>query len=256
MKIKKIVGVLLFIAALSSQAWAAEYLFSIVPQQPPVKTSTNWTPFIERLAKETGIDIKIKVYNKMSDFEEDLKNGIPDFAFMNPLHASMNKIRQQYQPLVRNSKNVVAILFVKKDSPIMDVGGLGGSNIAFVGAKNICSIFVRATLLGDMAGKNTDFTPLYMGSVDNVVKTVLLGKASAGATLDVSLDSQPESMIAQLRILAKTREIPPPPYISPPACPRTTHAGGFRCSAQDVRGCCIFCTAEDGRDTLACQGEL
>src|SRR5512142_2525087 len=51
------------------------YILAVVPSAPPVATHTTWTPFVETLRRETGLDLSLKVYEKMSDFEADFEAG-------------------------------------------------------------------------------------------------------------------------------------------------------------------------------------
>lgn len=130
---------LLFILANFSGAAgaAAEYTLAVVPQMPPVAMYTNWTPFIERLARETGLNFKLKVYEKMDDFEQDFQDGKPDFIFSSPTQIVLARQFQGYVPLARSSQKIKGVLFVRKDSPVTQVSQLEGKNIAFVGARNL-----------------------------------------------------------------------------------------------------------------------
>lgn len=116
---------------------AGEYTLAVVPQMPPVVMHTNWTPFVEVLARETGLNIKLKVYEKMNDFEKDFQEGKPDFIFSSPTQIVLARQSQGYIPLVRSSQKIKGVLFVKKDSPITEVSQLEGKTIAFVGSKNL-----------------------------------------------------------------------------------------------------------------------
>lgn len=114
-----------------------EYILAVVPQMPPVTMYANWTPFVERLEKETGLNIKLKVFEKMDEFEADFQAGTPDFLFASPTQTVLANETQKYIPLVRNTKKIKGVLFVKKESPITELSQLEGKNISFVGAKNL-----------------------------------------------------------------------------------------------------------------------
>lgn len=130
---------LLFFWPNSSDAAGAadEYILAVVPQMPPVAMHTSWTPFVERLARETGLRYKLKVYETMDEFEQDFQEGQPDFIFSSPTQIVLARQSQGYIPLVRNSRKVKGVLFVRADSPITQVSLLEGKNIAFVGARNL-----------------------------------------------------------------------------------------------------------------------
>ncbi|OGW45699.1 MAG: hypothetical protein A2078_13185 [Nitrospirae bacterium GWC2_57_9] len=113
------------------------YVIGVVPQQPPVTMYTNWMPFIERLMKETGEDIKLKVYETMSDFESDYNRGVPDLIFANPTQTVIAHRSQGYVPLVRSSKRIAGIVFVRNDSNIKSLTDLENKDVAFVGSRNV-----------------------------------------------------------------------------------------------------------------------
>lgn len=59
----------------------------------------------------------------------------------------------------------------------------------------------------------------YAGSVENVFKSVLMGKADAGAMFSVELGKQPQDVKERIRTLLKTREIPSHPLCAHPRVP-------------------------------------
>ncbi len=107
------------------------YTLAIPPLSPPVQMYKEWGPFIERLSKETGTEIQLKVYNTISALESDVIKGVPDFAFTNPYHMVLARKAQGYIPLVRDKTPLVGILVVHKDSPINSIQDLNGKEIAF-----------------------------------------------------------------------------------------------------------------------------
>lgn len=61
---------------------------------------------------------------------------------------------------------------------------------------------------------------LFAGSSSNVYKSVLLGKAAAGAVLDVDFDAQPDDVKAQLTPLVRTPKMAPHPISAHPRVPK------------------------------------
>jgi phosphonate transport system substrate-binding protein len=64
------------------------------------------------------------------------------------------------------------------------------------------------------------FKKTYVGSTSNVMKTVMLGKADAGATLDVDLAQDPDGVNSQLRILLASPKCAPHPLSAHPRVPK------------------------------------
>jgi phosphonate transport system substrate-binding protein len=119
-------------------AQPTRYTLGVVPSFPPVKTYARWTPFVEMLAQKTGLNFKLKVYEQMVDFERDIVSAeAPDFIFANALQITVAHQAQGYLPLVRASKVVWGVIFVRQDSPVRTLADLEGLRVAFVGAKNL-----------------------------------------------------------------------------------------------------------------------
>ena len=112
-------------------------IVAVIPSAPPEIIHTQWAPFLERLTRDTGREFRLKVYEKMSDFERDVSKGVPDLLFANPLQTVVAHQAQGYVPLVRSSKLVSAEIFVLKDSPIRTIDDLENKRVAFVGIKNL-----------------------------------------------------------------------------------------------------------------------
>lgn len=204
-----ILFVLLLFLTGSVFAEEREYVFAVMPQQPPLTMNYNWTPLVETLSRETGAKMRLKVYNSVADFETDLNNEVPDFAFMTPIQAANSGFRNKYIPLVRDSRPIAGVVFVQNEAPLKELKDLKGKAIALVGTKSVCSIITR-NMLSEL-GLSSNYTPQFLGSVDNVVKSVLIGKAAAGVFLDISMEQLPSDVRSQLRILLETQKIKPHP---------------------------------------------
>jgi phosphonate transport system substrate-binding protein len=64
-----------------------------------------------------------------------------------------------------------------------------------------------------------EFKREFAGSTANVIQSVLLGKADAGATFSTDLDKEPEEVRDQIRTVLATREIAPHPLGAHPRVP-------------------------------------
>lgn len=193
------------------------YTLSIVPQFPPVEIHKKWIPFVERLSKELGVNIQLKVYKDFHQFENDLKNGVPDFIYLNPYQAVVAKKAHGYIPLTRNKKLIKAVVFVHKDSPIQTLQDLNGKEIAFVAPFTICSLVLRHEL--STGKEKINFVPQYSETASNVFRNVILDKIPAGGTLDTPLNSEPAEVRAQLKTIYETQPIASHPITAHPRVP-------------------------------------
>lgn len=139
---KSIIGLLsaLLLSLIAQTACATErpqYLFAVLPQRPPVAMHANWRPFLDALEREAGVTFKLKLYETMPQFEDEMKRGEADFIFSTPPHVVLARQSQHYQPLVRGSRTIAGVLFSKKGSGVKNVADLDNKEVAFIGSRNV-----------------------------------------------------------------------------------------------------------------------
>lgn len=206
--------ILCFTVSLSSAAGKSSYTLAVIPNQPAVTLNKNWGPLAEHLSRELGVRIELKLYDKLNTFIEATKDGEADFIYSSPNLYYLAYQKQKYIPLVRSSILFRGRVFVRKDSPYTKVSDLRGKSIAFVGPKTVCAVIAQQAIKNEQ--ENMEFNSSYGGSSINVAKSVLLGKADAGATLDVSMMSDVPEMMSEFRTLLETEKIAPHPLAAHP----------------------------------------
>jgi phosphonate transport system substrate-binding protein len=227
---------------MAAAAEPAPLVLAVVPNLPPVALHKKWIPFVERLSRDAGVPIELKLYDRIGTFLEEADAGVPDLLFAAPNMFFLSHRKQGYVPLVRSSVRLVGMVFVRKDSPYRTVADLQGKTIAFVGPRNICSVITRHAMA--TAGTPIDFNVAFTGSTINVAKSVLLGKAEAGATLDGALAADLPDALSELRPVLET-----PPVASHPLAihPRIPVAVRERIAAAAL----ALAGSEEGRALLA-----
>lgn len=202
----------------NSEAVAREYVLARAPQMSAVALSEAWLPFLKRLLDDTGIAIRLKVYPSRQEFEGDLFSGSPDFAFMNPYYAVLVRQRHGYIPLVRdNTKQLHGVIVVRKDSAIRSIEELEQQTIAFPSPNAMAASLYPRALLAEQF--NLSFQPMYVGTHENVYRAVLLRRAAAGGGVVRTLETEPEELKSQLRILYTTPGVAPHPLVAHPRVP-------------------------------------
>jgi len=206
-------------ASASAKAGDA-YAIAVIPSSPPVTLHEQWTPFLERLTKESGLRFRLKLFQRMADFEREIGDGNADFIFASPIQTVVARQMHGYVPFVRGGKPVSIGLFVRKDSSLRTIDELSGETISFVGNKNLCSVLMRH-LLAEQQQK-IPYTAEYSGSTQNVIRSVLLGKSAAGAVFIPELENESVTNREQLRLIIETAEVAPHPFSAHPRVSRET----------------------------------
>ena len=188
-----------------------EYVFAVIPQGPPETMYRNWKPFIDRLSHDTHLALKLKLYERMEDFDEDLREGEVDFAYLNPIQEIKAWHASGYIPLVRNKEIIRGVIFVKKNSGIKNLQDLNGKEIALVGSGNVCSIALRHDI------QALDIKSHYVGSSSNVYKNVEIDESSAGGTLDVVFEKDIPTLAQEFRTIYTTDSLSSHPIAAHPS---------------------------------------
>lgn len=179
------------------------FTVAVVPQFPPEQIFHDWTPVLNAVSQLTGLQLKLKTYASIPEFEADFLNGVPDFAYMNPYHAVMAKKAAGYTPLLRDdASRLTGILVVRKDSPITRVDQLNGATLAFPAPNAFgASLYMRALLTEE---HHIQFKTEYVTTHSNVFRNVIIGRAQAGGAIRQTLEQETPELRAQLRVLYET----------------------------------------------------
>ena len=210
---------LVFLVQLVSPAWAGQvYVFSVVPQFTPVDIGVRWTPLLKRLEAAVGAGFQLRVFDKNAAFEADFQRGGPDFTYLNPYHMVMAAEAQGYVPLVRSGAPLRGILVVDRESPVRSLADLQGKRLAFPSPNAFgASLYMRALLAEK---EKIAFSPVYVGTHQNVYRHVLLGEEAAGGGIESTLEREPASVRNRLRVLYTTPDTPSHPVAVHPRVPR------------------------------------
>lgn len=174
----------------------------------------RWSPFIEKISEDTGIKFKIKVYDHVLEFENELMHGLLDFAYLHSIQEAQAYISQNYIPLIRSERYCKGAIFVAKNSQVKNLEDLKGKKIALVSQRSLCSIILQDALMGKKNSEGVNI--IYGGSPTNVYKNVLLNKTVAGGTLDVALNKESDEVFSKLRLIYETPSMAPHPIAAHP----------------------------------------
>jgi len=234
-------------------AWAEQvYTLSVVPQFTPVDIGLRWTPLLTYLEKETGISLRLRVLERLPKFEDDFLAGGPDFVFLNPYHEVMAMKAHGYIPLVRGGDPLKGILVVDRNGPIKSLADLNGKTLAFPSPNAFgASLYMRALLAEK---EKITFRSLYVGSLQNVYRHVLLGEVAAGGGVAVTLAKEPAGVQSRLAVLYSTPGVASHPLAAHPRVPakvRERLTAALLKLSRDPAGHNLLAAVELGRTHVA-----
>ncbi|MEM7206283.1 MAG: phosphate/phosphite/phosphonate ABC transporter substrate-binding protein [Pseudomonadota bacterium] len=206
---KKYLIILAFVLAPfgSMQASADTLTFSIVPQQSASKLAKLWTPILDYLSQQSGVQLQFSTAKNIPTFEERLAAGRYDFAYMNPYHYTVFSQTPGYQAVARQKdKKIKGIVVVRRDSTLTDLAELDGEQLAFPSpAAFAASVLPRAKLKRD----NIHFEPSYVSSHDSVYLGVSRGLFQAGGGVMRTFNNTDPAVRENLKVLWTTRTYTP-----------------------------------------------
>jgi phosphonate transport system substrate-binding protein len=175
-------------------------------------------PLIEQVSRSSGIQLDLRFYRSIPDFEKDFLKGKPDFVYLNPYHAVMARKAQGYIPLIRDSENpLIGILVVRRDSPVAGIRDLNEKKLAFPSPNSFAaSLYMRALLTRE---EKLSFFPRYLTTHSNVYRHVVLNKAAAGGGVNRTLNKEPAELKELVKIIYRTPPVAPHPICAHPRVP-------------------------------------
>lgn len=205
------------VSAAAEQVGQPTYVVSVVPQFPAADIARTWTPILARLSQDLGVRFELKVARDIPSFEAEVREGLPDFAYLNPFHQVRARRAHGYVPLVRDAELLTGILVVRKDDPIDSTRQLADQAVAFPAPNAFgASLLIRAQL--DEVDR-VRIQPIYARTHTNAYRQTLAGKTAATGGLRATLEREPAEVQAGLRILFETPGAAPHPLSAHPRVP-------------------------------------
>lgn len=192
----------------------------VVPQQSPIELIHDWQPLVDYLEKATGEKITLKIERSIPEFEKVLYSGGYDIAYMNPYHYVIAHKKQGYIANIRDEKNVVGVLVVRKDSGISDISMLKGKKFLFPAPDAFAATLLNKYELLKKYGIDVDRDEQYryVNSHDSVYKGVARGIGDVGGGVQRTLtDLNDINTKESLTIIYKTKTYPSHPFAMKPS---------------------------------------
>lgn len=208
---------------------ARAYTFGVVPQQSATRLARDWVPFLSAVSKRSGIDLRFATATDIPTFEACVAAGRYDFSYMNPYHYTVFAQSPGYRALAhQRDRRLHGLIVVRADSTIQDLNGLDGMEVAF---PSPAAFGASAIQRAELRNLGITITPIYVKSHDSVYRTVEAGIYVAGGGVTRTLDTAPEEVRVNLRVLHRTRDYTPHAFAAHPRVPRSAAAAVARAMA-------------------------
>ncbi|MGQ7848311.1 PhnD/SsuA/transferrin family substrate-binding protein [Granulosicoccus sp. 3-233] len=235
---------LIFLGSISP-VLATEYTFGIVPQQSSTKLAQLWTPILQKLSQQTGMDIRFATAKDIPTFEQRLAAGEYDFAYMNPYHFTVFNEAPGYVAMAHQSdKRIKGIVVVRKDSDIRELTDLDGQTLAFPSPAAFAATILP---IANMEKIGMSIEPRYVSSHDSVYMAVSRGLLPAGGGIVRTFNNTDPAIKASLRILWTSAGYTPHAFAAHPDVAITERE-------KLTRALVDFANTEDGARLLADMG--
>lgn len=205
------------LALCSLAAFAAppkEFSVGVVPQQAATALAQAWIPLLAEVSQRAGVRLSFKTAPDIPTFEERMKRGEYDIAYMNPYHYTVFNKQPGYRAFAREkNRKLVGIIVVRKDDPTGQLGELAGKTVAFPApAAFAASILPRA----EFSRQGIPITSRFVSSHDSVYRGVAQGIFAAGGGIKRTLEAIDPAIASQLRILTTTPAYVPHAFAAHP----------------------------------------
>lgn len=207
-------------SVLGSAVFAKVLTLGVVPQQSAMEMVKKWQPVANYLEKTTGEKVVLKIERSIPEFEKVLYSGGYDIAYMNPYHYVVAHNRQGYSAEIRDEKNLVGILVVRKSDGARDISMLKGKTFLFPAPDAFAAtLLVKYELLKKYGiDINKEKKYRYVNSHDSVYKGVSRGIGDAGGGIERTFSDLKDTEAKEsLAIVYKTKAYPSHPFAFNPS---------------------------------------
>jgi phosphonate transport system substrate-binding protein len=174
---------------------AETFRVALVPEYDVFELRKSYRGLMDYLSSRVGRKVEIVTLNSYGAVLKEFQEKKIDAAFLGSLMAVMTMECCETQPVVRPESDGVStyrgVIFVKEDSPVKSLDGLGGKSIAMLKATTAGSLFPLAELhrRGLLPQRPDDAQLVWMGTHDEVIAAVMSGRAEVGAVKDLRLEA-------------------------------------------------------------------
>ncbi len=185
-----------------------EYVMGVFPHLPPRELEEVFAPMAKDLGAEIGRRIILASSTTYERFADNLQQQKFDIAFVQPFDYVRAADALGYRPLATRTEKLSAIVVVKPDSPVTSLSDLKGKRIAIPPESAAVSVLLINHLRSSGLVPGRDVTLSHHRSHVSCLQKVMIGEAEACGTAAPALRFFQNKMHVELKVIARTREIP------------------------------------------------
>lgn len=183
--------------------------FAIHPLHNPVRLYSLFQPLAERVEQRCGFTLRVEASRSYGAFEAKLATRRPYLALPNPYQLVAAR-RAGYRVIAKQADDARfrGLLITRVDAELSDVRQLRGSTIAFPARTALAATMMPQLFLAERGLlAERDYRPLFVGSQESVISSVLFRRVAVGATWPVPWDAyrrEQPAAAAALRVAWET----------------------------------------------------
>ena len=156
--------------------------FAVIPFYSPEKIWALYNPFIKYLRQSTGDLWQLQLFNNHSEFIEGICSGKVTVALLGPVPLMKAYESCGVKPFLvalgKDGTPFYRSVVVTNDPAVKNLAGLIGKRIGFFKGSTAAHV-VPLRMLEKAGLKQTDFSPVFLGSQDQIIQRLLSGEIDA-----------------------------------------------------------------------------
>lgn len=140
------------------------------------------SPLIKRMEEALGKKIIMVSAPDFMSYVDRTTKGEYDLVLTAPHMGRLAEKRDGWQRVVQSGQKTATVILVRKDSGIQRLEDLGGKKIAVGNTRSVTYLLAEEALAQKGITLNKDMKVFETATFSNVVQSVFLGEADAGAT--------------------------------------------------------------------------
>jgi phosphonate transport system substrate-binding protein len=118
-----------WVATAAPSSAQKSFSFGVVPQQNPTALAKTWAPVLSYLSQKTGYKLEFQTAKDITTFNQRLKAGAFDIAYMNPFLYAVDKSRLYKVFAKEKDTRLRGIIIVAKNSPYTSLASLRNTSL-------------------------------------------------------------------------------------------------------------------------------